>query len=224
MVRAAVGCLVMISTRRYVAMEQRNPGGNIEGSIWAALQCVMAGRCHALGGLVTWRCRPSRRRGAQDGTAARQMLVCLAVTQGSGMRMTAFALGLNRWTNLGEMYSVFKILDKRISSFHDDHMEASSFPRREKSALSATLTVRHTVADYATRRAAYESVAAFGSTHRCTAAQVFRAPGNPHDVFATHDFPSVEQASAFAADRALAAAMRRGGVASELRIEIFERA
>ena len=90
--------------------------------------------------------------------------------------------------------------------------------------MRETLTVRRTVADYATWRAAYESVDAVRSTHGCTAEQVFRAPGNPHDVFATHDFPSVEQASAFAADRALAAAMRRGGVASEPRIEIFERA
>ena len=151
-------------------------------------------------------------------------LVCLAVTQRSGMRMSAFALGLNRWTSLGEKYSIFKILDKRISGLHHDHMEVSSFPRRERSAMSATLTVRRTVADYATWRAAYDSVDAFGSTHGCTAAQVFRTPGNPHDVFATHGFPSVEQASAFAADRALAAAMRRGGVASEPRIEIFERA
>jgi hypothetical protein len=96
-------------------------------------------------------------------------------------------------------------------------------PHREKTTMSATLTVRHTVADYATWRAVYDSVDALRSTHGCTAEQVFRAPGNPNDVFATHDFPSVEQASAFAADPALAAAMQHGGVASEPRIEIFER-
>ncbi len=89
--------------------------------------------------------------------------------------------------------------------------------------MSATLTVRHTVADYATWRAAYDSVDGLRSTHGCIAEHVFRAPGNPNDVCATHDFPPVEQASAVAADLALAAAMQRGGVASEPRIEIFER-
>ena len=89
--------------------------------------------------------------------------------------------------------------------------------------MSATVIIRHTVADCATSRAAYHSVDALRPTQGCTAEQVFRAPGNPNDVFATHDLPSVEKASAFAADPAVAAAMQRGGVASEPRIEIFER-
>lgn len=89
--------------------------------------------------------------------------------------------------------------------------------------MSATVIIRQTVADNATWRAVYDSVDVLRSMHGCTAEQVFRAPGNPNDVFATHDFASVEQASAFAADPALAAAMQRGRVASEPRIEIFER-
>ena len=43
-------------------------GGVIEaGSIWAALQCRHGGSVPCFGGPVTWRCRPRRRRGAQDG-------------------------------------------------------------------------------------------------------------------------------------------------------------
>ncbi len=89
--------------------------------------------------------------------------------------------------------------------------------------MSATLTVRHSVADYATWRAVYDQVDAIRSTHGCTAEQVFRLADNPNDVFVTHDFPSVEQASAFAADPALAVAMQNARVASAPRIEIFER-
>lgn len=89
--------------------------------------------------------------------------------------------------------------------------------------MSATLTVRHTIADYATWRAAYDSAEALRAQHGCTGQQVFRVPTDPNDVFATHDFPSVSQAEAFAGDPALAAAMQRAGVTSAPRIEIFER-
>ena len=57
--------------------------------------------------------------------------------------------------------------------------------------MSATVIIRHTVADCATSRAAYHSVDVLRSTHGCTSEQVFRAPGNPNDVFATHGFLSV---------------------------------
>ena len=125
--------------------------------------------------------------------------------------------------SLGGKYLSDEILDTNTSGLHDVHVEAGASAHRKKAIMSATLTVRHTVADYAEWRAAYDSVDALRSTHGCTAEQVFRAPGNPDDVFATHHFPSVEQASAFPADPALAAAMQRGGVASEPQIKIFER-
>lgn len=90
--------------------------------------------------------------------------------------------------------------------------------------MSATFTVRHTIADYATWRAAYDSAETVRAEHGCTGARVYRVPGNPSDVFAIHEFPSVKQAEAFAGDPALAAAMQRGGVTSAPRIEIFESA
>lgn len=88
--------------------------------------------------------------------------------------------------------------------------------------MSATLTVRHPVADYTAWRAAYDSVEQLRIQYGCTDDKVFRVPADPNDVFVTHDFPSVEQAEAFAGDPALSAAMQRGGVTSAPRIEIFE--
>lgn len=89
--------------------------------------------------------------------------------------------------------------------------------------MSATLTVRHSVADYAAWRSVYDSVDPLRAQYGCSAAQVFRTPTDPNDVFATHEFPTVEQATAFASDPALATAMQSGGVTSAPRIEIFER-
>ncbi len=89
--------------------------------------------------------------------------------------------------------------------------------------MSAVLFVRHTVADFATWKVAYDSAEPVRVQHGCTGQQVFRLPAEPNEVFATHDFPSVSQAEAFASDPALAAAMQRGGVTSAPRIEIIER-
>lgn len=90
--------------------------------------------------------------------------------------------------------------------------------------MSATLAVRHAIADYATWKVAYDKADSIRAEHGCTGEQVYRVPGDPHDVFVTHDFPSVEQAQAFAGDPALAEAMKSGGVTSPPRIEIYETA
>jgi hypothetical protein len=88
--------------------------------------------------------------------------------------------------------------------------------------MSATLIVRHTVADYAAWRKVYDEVEPLRTQHGCTAQRVMHAPGNTKDVVATHDFPTVAQAEAFTGDPVLKAAMERGGVTSPPRIEIFE--
>lgn len=88
--------------------------------------------------------------------------------------------------------------------------------------MSATLFVRHTVADYDTWRKAYDGAEALRAKHGCTGQQVLRVPDDPTDVAATHDFPTVAQAKAFANDPELEAAMGEGGVTSVPRIEIFE--
>jgi hypothetical protein len=50
---------------------------------------------------------------------------------------------------------------------------------------------------------------------------VLQDPADANDVVAIHDFPTIEQAQAFAGDPALKDAMQRGGVAGAPRIEIF---
>jgi len=88
--------------------------------------------------------------------------------------------------------------------------------------MSATLVVRHTVNDYATWRPVYDELESLRVQHGCTDKRVLRSPDDANDIFITHDFPSVEQAGAFAHDPALREGMERAGVAGAPRIEIFE--
>ncbi len=88
--------------------------------------------------------------------------------------------------------------------------------------MSATLIVRHTVADYDRWKVAYDQAETVRAKHGCTAQQVLQLPADANDVAATHAFPTVAQAEAFAADPDLRAAMEQGGVTSAPRIEIFE--
>jgi quinol monooxygenase YgiN len=88
--------------------------------------------------------------------------------------------------------------------------------------MSATLAVRHTVADYASWRVVYDEVDSIRAQHGCTGASVLRLPTDANDVFITHEFPSVDQAVAFSNDPEFGAAMQRAGVTSAPRIEIFE--
>ena len=62
--------------------------------------------------------------------------------------------------------------------------------------MSATLTVRHTVADYDSWLVAYKDAGAIRDKHGCTAEQVYRLPADGNDIFVTHDFPSAAQAEA----------------------------
>jgi hypothetical protein len=88
--------------------------------------------------------------------------------------------------------------------------------------MSATLVVRHPVADYAAWRSVYDELEPLRVEHGCTAKAVYASPDDANDVFVTHDFPTVAQASAFAGDPALKEGMSRAGVAGPPRIEIFE--
>ena len=53
---------------------------------------------------------------------------------------------------------------------------------------------------------------------------MLRLPADPNDVLVLHEFPTVEQAEAFAANPDLKAAMEASGVLGPPRIEIFESA
>ncbi len=90
--------------------------------------------------------------------------------------------------------------------------------------MSATLFVRHTVAEYDTWRNAYDGADSLRAKHGCSGQRVMRVPGDPNDVAATHEFPTVAQAEAFANDPAFKDAMEKAGLTSPPRIEIFENA
>jgi hypothetical protein len=87
--------------------------------------------------------------------------------------------------------------------------------------MSATLAVRHNVKDYAAWRKTYDGLQPLRAQYGCTAQRVEQLPDNANDLFITHDFPTAEQASGFAHDPALRAAMEQGGVVGAPRIEIF---
>lgn len=87
--------------------------------------------------------------------------------------------------------------------------------------MSATLVVRHTVADYAAWRAVYDELEPLRTEHGCTAQQVMHLPDNPNDLLVTHDFPTEEQAAAFAGDPGLKEGMQRAGVTGAPQVEVF---
>ncbi|MEI7887336.1 MAG: cyclase [Actinomycetes bacterium] len=90
--------------------------------------------------------------------------------------------------------------------------------------MGAVLFIRHTVADYDAWRVAYDDAGGLRDKHGCTGEQVLRVPGDPNDVAAIHDFPTVAQAEAFVGDPELKAAMEQGGVTSPPRLEFFDEA
>jgi hypothetical protein len=87
--------------------------------------------------------------------------------------------------------------------------------------MSATLTVRHHVRDYAAWRKVYDEVESLRAQHGCTAQRVMRLPDDGNELLATHEFPTVEQAASFAHDPGLREAMEQAGVEGMPRIEIF---
>jgi len=87
--------------------------------------------------------------------------------------------------------------------------------------MSAILTVRHNVEDYAAWRKVYDEAEALRAQHGCIAARVLRLPDDENDLLVTHDFPTVEQAESFAHDPALREIMGRAGVQGVPQIEIF---
>jgi len=87
--------------------------------------------------------------------------------------------------------------------------------------MSATLTVRHTVEDYAAWRKVYDEAEVLRAQYGCTAQRVMQLPADGDDLFIIHDFPTVEQAESFAHDPGLREAMGRAGVRGVPQIEIF---
>ena len=87
--------------------------------------------------------------------------------------------------------------------------------------MSATLTVRHKVQDYAAWRKVYDELQPLRAQYGCTGQRVMHVPDNADDLFVTHDFPTAEQAGGFAHDPALRAGMQQAGVRGAPQIDIF---
>jgi quinol monooxygenase YgiN len=90
--------------------------------------------------------------------------------------------------------------------------------------MSATLIVRHNVADFGAWRKEYDEADTIRAEHGCTGQRVLQSPSDPNDVVITHEFPSVAQAEAFVGNPDLGAAMQRAGVVGAPRIEIYQSA
>jgi hypothetical protein len=87
--------------------------------------------------------------------------------------------------------------------------------------MSATLVVRHNVQEYAAWRKVYDELQPLRAQYGCTAQRVMQLPEDANDLFITHDFPTLKQASGYAHDQALRAGMQQAGVEGTPRIEIF---
>jgi len=82
--------------------------------------------------------------------------------------------------------------------------------------------VLHRISDFDAWRSVYDSVAPLQAAGGVTAQSVHRTAGDPDNVLVIHEFDSVETARAFFADPELHAAMQRGGVKGEPRIEFYD--
>ena len=78
--------------------------------------------------------------------------------------------------------------------------------------------VQHKVRDYDTWKSVFDEHQAIRTRHGATGHELYRGLEDPNEVTIVNQFPSKEQAEAFAADPSLKEAMERGGVVSEPRI------
>ena len=75
-----------------------------------------------------------------------------------------------------------------------------------------TMFVRHTVADYATWRKAYDGFASVQKAKGVVGQAVYQAIDNPNDITVTHEFASAKAAQAFVDSDELKQAMQNAGV------------
>ena len=86
----------------------------------------------------------------------------------------------------------------------------------------AQLSVHHLVADYSQWRKVFDEMDAtrrrFGMTH----ARVFRAAGNPNEITIQTEWPTIDQARAYALSPDLKQGMEKAGVASQPDVAFLE--
>ncbi len=85
-----------------------------------------------------------------------------------------------------------------------------------------TVAVRHRVADYETWLVTYKEHGTVRDQLGCTADEVLRDAQDPNEVLVLTRWPSTAAARQFTTDPSLPVAMKKAGVISEPRIEIYE--
>ena len=85
-----------------------------------------------------------------------------------------------------------------------------------------TVAVRHRVADFDTWKAGYDEHGVARKEFGCTGDQVLRDSSDPNSILVLTSWPSAAEAQAFATDPRLPDVMKKAGVISEPRIEIYE--
>ncbi|HMK91911.1 MAG TPA: antibiotic biosynthesis monooxygenase [Thermoleophilia bacterium] len=77
------------------------------------------------------------------------------------------------------------------------------------------IIVQHEVRDYGAWKPVFDEHGVVRRQHGATGHTVYRSLDDPNDVTIVTEFPTREQAEAFASDPSLREAMARGGVISE---------
>ena len=85
-----------------------------------------------------------------------------------------------------------------------------------------TVAVRHRVADFETWLVTYKEHGAVRDQLGCTADEVLRDQSDPNAVLVLTHWPSSAAAQQFVSDPSLPEAMKKAGVVSEPRIELYE--
>jgi len=85
-----------------------------------------------------------------------------------------------------------------------------------------TVAVRHRVADFDTWKAGYDEHDAARKEFGCTGDMVLRDAADSDSILVLTFWPTAADAQAFATDPRLPEVMKKAGVVSEPRIEIYE--
>lgn len=87
-----------------------------------------------------------------------------------------------------------------------------------------TLMVRHTIADYATFRSAFDGHEAFRRANGASGvSQLYRDEGNPNQITAVLEWDNAENARRFASSPSLKEAMQAAGVTSAPEVHFLNR-
>jgi hypothetical protein len=88
--------------------------------------------------------------------------------------------------------------------------------------MSVFVFIEHHVDDYDIWKLAFDDHQAVREQHGGVRHWLYRSATDPNDVFIATEFPTLEQAQAFAGDPGLPDVMKAAGVASEPRISFRE--